>query len=58
MAYDPHAVALRAKPSSEIARDLRALADAGVAPGYAVKLLAVAAELEAKAGTTQIAAAG
>ncbi len=33
--------------NGEIARDLRALANAGVEPHYAMKLLAAAAELEA-----------
>jgi len=57
MAYDPRPVAQRSKQTSEIARDLRAFADAGVAAGYAEKLLAVAAELEAMAAASQAMAA-
>ena len=43
--------------TSRIARDLRAYADAGMEPTFAVKLLAIAAELEALAGPRESKAA-
>ncbi len=36
--------------TSRVARDLRAYADAGMDPAFAIKLLAIAAELEALVG--------
>ena len=60
MSYNPRTTVLKSKDTREVARDLRAFAEAGVLPGYAAKLLAVAAELDvmaANSNAAQVAAA-